>query len=274
MATFNYQDHTIYYQFDGNDEHPVLLILNGIMMSTKSWEVFIEPLSQYFHVLRVDMLDQGQSSKMDHDYTQDIQVKMLEALRQHLNIETLYLAGISYGGSVALQYAAKYQTAIKKMVLLNAVAKTSYWLKAIGDGWNEVAKHRDGLAYYHVSIPFIYSPSFYNNNNEWMENRKETLTEVFSNPDFLDAMVRLTKSAESHDVTKDLKHIKTRTLVVASEHDYLTPVFEQDYIVKQMPNATLVEFKGTGHASMYEKPELFVSTLLGFFLDSKEIYTI
>jgi len=273
MAYFTFNNKQVFYQIDGDHEE-VLLILNGIMMSSKSWEVFMPSLCQHFKVLRVDMLDQGQSAKMAEDYTQAIQVELIEALRKHLNIEKFYLAGISYGGSVALQYASKYQQHLKKMVLLNAVAYTSPWLKAIGDGWNEVAKHRDGLAYYHVAIPFIYSPSFYTKNIEWMENRKQQLVPLFSDATFLDAMIRLTKSAETHDVRKDLPNIETQTLIVASEHDYLTPVFEQVAIKNAMPNATLVEFKETGHASMYEKPELFVSTLLGYFLEPQKTYSI
>ncbi len=264
MATFTFNDKSIYYTLDGDESKDVILLLNGIMMSTKSWEPFVKGLTKSHRLLRVDFLDQGQSDKMDDDYTQAVQVDVTLALLNHLSLERVYVAGISYGGSVALQFAAKHQDRIKKLILFNAVSKTSPWLKAIGDGWNQVAKTRDGLAYYNVAIPLIYSPNFYTKKLDWMENRKKVLVPIFSDPTFLDAMIRLTKSAESHDVNADLANIDVETLVVASEHDYLTPPFEQAYIVKHMPHATLITIDDAGHASMYEKPELFTSLLVGF----------
>ncbi len=274
MPFFDYQDKLVYYQLDGNQAKPVLVLLNGIMMSTASWEVFVTPLVKHFYLLRVDMLDQGKSSKMDIPYTQSLQVEVIEALFNHLNLENMHLAGISYGGSIALQYAAKHPKRLKKMIVFNAVSKTSEWLKAIGDGWNAVAKTRCGNAYYHITIPFIYSPKFYTDNIAWMTQRKATLVPLFSDPVFLDAMIRLTESAETHNVDQALPNIDVPTLVVASEHDYLTPVFEQQYIVANMPNADIVEFKDCGHASMYEKPELFVQTLIGYCLTESHQYKI
>ncbi len=273
MSTFQYQDKTIYYQFEG-DEGPVLVLLNGIMMSVKSWEPFKEVFTKHCRLLRLDFLDQGQSSKMNEAYTQAVQVDVLKALVRHLNLKDLYLAGISYGASIALQYAVAHPKDVQRLMVFNGVAKTSSWLKAIGDGWNEVAKTREGLAYYHITIPFIYSPRFYQKQKDWMENRKKMLVEVFSNPEFLDAMIRLTVSAETHDTLADLPTVKIPTLIVASEDDYLTPPFEQQLIHEAMPNATLVYFPKTGHASMYEQPALFTSTILGFCFEDGAQYPL
>jgi pimeloyl-ACP methyl ester carboxylesterase len=269
MAIFNYNDLSVYYQFDGIESNPKMVILNGIMMSTKSWEPFIESLTEQFHVLRFDMLDQGQSSKMIADYTQAIQVDLLYALLKYLGIGKIHVVGISYGGSVALQFASRHQAMIDKMIVLNAVAKTSDWLKDIGRGWNEVAKTKNGLAYYHITIPFIYSPDFYNKNISWMEARKKILVPIFSDETFLNAMIRLTNSAESHDVRASLSSINVETLVVSSDQDYLTPPHEQVYLKNHLANATLITFNGCGHASMYEQPALFIGAVKGFLLDKK-----
>ncbi|MFH5882061.1 alpha/beta fold hydrolase [Liberiplasma polymorphum] len=274
MAIFNYNNDAIFYQIDGDGNKPHLLLLNGIMMSTKSWDSFVQPLTDHFTLLRVDLYDQGQSTKKTDYYTQSIQVDLIKALLDELKIKKLHITGISYGGSIALQFATKHQEMIDKMIVLNAVAKTSKWLKAIGDGWNEVAKTRNGLAYYHITIPFIYSPMFYNFNHEWMENRKKLLIPIFSNEVFLDAMIRLTVSAETHDVTSSLSNIKTKTLIVSSDEDYLTPPFEQTYLKNALPNAQMITFHECGHASMYEKPQLFVSTIIGFLSEKVWDYNL
>ena len=271
MATFKFNHKTVFYQCDGNKDDAALLILNGIMMSTKSWDAFVPSFTKNYYLIRVDLLDQGQTDKMTKEYTQALQVDLIKALLSELKLDQVHLMGISYGGSVALQFASRYPAKVNKLLLFNAVAKTSPWLKAIGDGWNEVAKSRNGLAYYHIAIPFIYSPGFYTKNVQWMEDRKALLVPLFSDASFLDAMIRLTKSAETHDVVDDLKHITMPTMVVASEHDYLTPVFEQEFLVSKLKNGQLITFNDCGHASMYEKPELFIATICGFLEDQETV---
>jgi 3-oxoadipate enol-lactonase len=44
MPLLNYKGRNIYYEINGVGKP--ILILNGIMMSTKSWEPFVKTLSQ------------------------------------------------------------------------------------------------------------------------------------------------------------------------------------------------------------------------------------
>lgn len=263
---FKYKEYDIFYEIEGkvSPNKDVIVMLNGIMMSTASWAAFMPAFSKKNVLLRFDMIDQGQSSKATEAYTQKLQVDILKALLDHVGFKKVNLVGISYGASVALQFSIKYPNYVKKLVLANGVAKTSKWLAAIGHGWNEVGKSRNGLAYYNISIPYIYSPHFYSKNIEWMENRKNMLVPLFSNSEFLDAMERLTNSAESHDTVDNLPTVKARTLIISGELDYLTPVFEQEFLHKNITHSTHVLIPGCGHASMYEEPELFTQFVLGF----------
>ena len=271
MSFIKYKEHNIKYIIDGDikSDKETIIILNGIMMSSLSWEVFKKTFSKDNILVRFDMLDQGESSKVDFSYTQEIQVDILNHLIVELGLNNVNLFGISYGASIALQYCIKYPNIVKKLIIANGVAKTSPWLKAIGDGWNAVAKTRDGLAYYNITIPYIYSPVFYTENIEWMENRKKILVPIFSDPMFLDAMVRLTVSAETHNTVDNLNQITADTLIISSEQDYLTPVYEQQFLHSKIDNSKLVIIPNCGHASMYEVPELFTSLVLGFINRSK-----
>lgn len=273
---FQYKKYDIYYQVDGDlsSEKNPLIILNGIMMSTASWDIFVDAFSKENMLIRYDMIDQGDTSKVDFQYTQELQVEILHALINHLDIEYVNLVGISYGASVAMQYSIKYPKMVERLVLANAVAKTSPWLKAIGDGWNQVAKTQDGLAYYNITIPYIYSPQFYTKNLQWMENRKKLLVPLFSNKEFLNRITRLTISAETHDTLDTLQNITADTLVISSLEDYLTPLFEQEIIQKRIPNSTLIQIPECGHASMYEVPDLFTSLVLGHINKKAKVHLL
>lgn len=262
MSFLNYNGKKVYYETYG--EGKPIVILNGIMMSTSSWTVFKEAFSANNQLILVDFLDQGRSDKMEGiSYTQDIQVEVLKALLDELRLNKVNIVGISYGGEVALEFAVKYQEYIDKLVLFNTTAKTTPWLRDIGIAWNRSAD--DALDYYCTTIPVIYSPKFYNEKSEWMNNRKAVLTEKFFNQKpFMDSMVRLTESAESHDVTHQLSKIKVPTLIVSCDNDYITPMAEQRLLNQLISNSELVVLPNTGHASMYERPVLFVTLVLGF----------
>lgn len=254
----------IAYQYDPRPNQPTLLLLNGIMMSMDSWQPFKAALSEHVSLLLVDFYDQGHSAILDEPYTQKIQSQLLTALLDHLNVKKVHLAGISYGASVAFQWATKFPEKVSSMMIFNGVMKTHEALKKIGDHWNQVAATFDGAAYYQATIPMIYSDYFKSHHADWMAARQKRLIEVFSNPDFLARMVRLTKSAESHDVSESLASLTMPVLIVASDDDPLTPAEEQAAIVQKLPSASMITFYQTGHASMYERPTLFLNTILGF----------
>ena len=62
-----------------------LIILNGIMMSTKSWESFKDEFSKNL-CLSSNFFDQGQSEVLDEEYTQAVQVELVKALMNHLKL--------------------------------------------------------------------------------------------------------------------------------------------------------------------------------------------
>ncbi|MFA5419459.1 MAG: alpha/beta hydrolase, partial [Bacteroidales bacterium] len=264
---------SINYSIEGQGKP--ILILNGIMMSTKSWTSFVHSLSQQNVLIRLDFFDQGQSTKLPNEiYTQEIQVDLIQGLLEHLQIKKVNLVGISYGGEVALQFAIKYPDLVERMVLFNTTAYTSPWLKDIGRGWIAAGKTRNGQAYYQTAIPVIYSPHYYESKLEWMKKREALLVPIFSNPEFLDAMERLTISAESYDVRDKIHLVQAKTLIVSAEEDYLTPLDNQKYLYEHIPGSEWIKIPVSGHASMYERPLLFMTLVLGFINVADTEYAI
>lgn len=273
MAILDFKGRSIYYDVTG--EGRPILILNGIMMSTKSWEPFVSSLSKNNQLIRLDFMDQGQSDKLENsEYNQSIQVDIIHQLLHKLKIKKINIVGISYGGEVALLYATTYPMMIERLVLFNTTAYTSPWLAEIGYSWNAIGKTRNGKNYYEAAIPIIYSPSYYEKHLDWMKKREQVLIPVFSDPTFLDAMERLTNSAEHYDVRDKLERIKSPTLIVSADEDYLTPIKNQVYLHEHIKGSEYIMVPNAGHALMYEKPLLFTSLILGFINVSDTSYHI
>lgn len=266
MAVFEYHGKKIFYKIvacEAEEKQIPLLMLNGIMMSTDSWAMFKSSLSRNRDLILLDFVDQGKSESWEGEYDHKVQIRLVIELLEHLKIEKVNLFGISYGGLIALQVALKRSDLVNRLLLFNTASYTTPWLKDIGNGWNAAASSEDPEDYYHVAIPYIYSHIFYNESFDWMSSRKSDLIKIFTR-EFRDRMIRLTKSSENYDIRDRLKEIDIPTMIVCSEFDYLTPKSESYYLKEHIKNALLFELKGTGHASMYEKPNEFLILMEGF----------
>lgn len=268
--TFSFEGKTVYYETYG--EGAPLLLLNGIMMSCGSWKEFIEPLSANNTLILLDMLDQGKSDKMTGPYDHAVQVRLVNALLDHLAVEKVGIAGISYGSEIGLEYAIAHPDRVERLMLFNATAATGPWLGDIGTAWNMAAGN--GEAYYYTAIPVIYSPKFYKEHNDWMEHRKSVLFPVFSDANFIGSMIRLTDSSANYDVRDSLKDVSCPTLIVSCQQDYLTPMDEQKYLAEHIRDSHYVIIPDSGHASMYERPMLFTSLIIGFANITKSKFSI
>ena len=269
MAEFIFEGKKVHYEIHGDHGEP-FLVLNGIMMSTGSWKPFIPDFSRNNVAILVDFLDQGQSERMTEAYDHDIQVRLLDALMDVLPYDRVSVMGISYGGEVAVQFAVRYPEHVNRLVLANTAARTSDWLRKIGDGWNEVAKLKNGYAYYLTTIPVIYSTGFFEREKAWMERRESVLTEYFSRLDVQESLIRLTDSSRDYDFTDRIGDIKCPTLIISASEDGLVPPTEQIILHRGIKGSSYVTINGSGHASMYEDPASFAALTLGFINLSDE----
>jgi pimeloyl-ACP methyl ester carboxylesterase len=179
------------------------------------------------------------------------------------------MCGRSYGGEVALRVAARHPERVSKLVLSNTTAYTSHWLRDIGKSWEYAMASHDGHRFFKTCIPIVYSPGFYEANHDWAAKREELFVSFFT-PDVYDAFARLTRSAETHDERANLANVSMPTLVISSEFDHVTPLADQEEIVRAIPHAGHVLVRGSGHATMYEKPAEFTSLVLGFVTSQTE----
>ncbi|QTA37432.1 alpha/beta hydrolase [Thermosipho ferrireducens] len=253
----------IYYEVYGKGE-PVVLT-NGIMMSTDSWKWHIEKLSKYFTVIVFDFIDQGKSKKMERSYKIDLQVKVLKELLYFLNMKAYNIVGLSYGGQVALKLVIDFPDIVKKLVLSNVTAKVDNFLLCVGNVWDFACKLNEGEIFYNLALPFIYGKSFYNDNIEFLLQRKELFKEYLTK-EWFEGVRRLIKSNEDFNVTSKLKSIKVPTLLICSDEDFITPYQDMLEMSKNIKNSEVVTVHGAGHGLFLEKKELWVNLIKGFLM--------
>ncbi|TYB84115.1 MAG: alpha/beta hydrolase [Kosmotoga sp.] len=255
----------IYYEIYGDEQKPVLIVLNGIMMSTLSWKDFIGEFTKFFRLVLVDFRDQGQSDYMEEQYDIKIHSDDLNELVMKLGFSKINILGLSYGGQVAEIFAIQHPEKVQSIVLANTVGRINSYLSELGEAWKEAADTKDGEKFFKLAIPFIYSDHFYNNNLEWLKNRQKIFKKLLTEKWF-EGFKRLASSNPDFNVIDEVHMIKAPTLLLASDKDIITPIEEVDELHNRIPDNEYIIIKNAGHASVLEKPKEFITAVTGFVL--------
>ena len=261
MPYFLFAGHQVFYEDHG--EGSPLLVLNGVFMSTASWEPFIPVFSRHNRLLLLDFLDQGKSGRMAQAYGQEMQAEVALALLDHLGITSAHVVGISYGGQVALRLALTNGQRVTKLVLANTTARVDAWLSDVVAGWAQALDAGGVAAFFRTAMPRIYSRPFYNQQLAWLRRREQGFAENFA-PTVAQATLRLLASAENVNLVSRLPEVVVDTLLISAEFDEVTPKEMQAEMLSRLPRALHVAMPACGHASMYEKPREFSLVVLGF----------
>lgn len=97
-------DSHIYYEIHGSSvKDNDLLLLPGLLGSVSvQWRDFIQPLTRDYRLLLVDLRGHGRSENKATDLLPDRIVQDLIGLLDHLNIESIHVAGYNFGGYLGL----------------------------------------------------------------------------------------------------------------------------------------------------------------------------
>jgi len=100
------------------DRAQTLVLLQGFG-GTATWQWYrqVRTLGRRFRLVLPDLLYFGDSYGALDNYTIEHQVETLKQAFDRLNIHRFDLGGLSYGGLVALRYAAEYPEDVRKLII-------------------------------------------------------------------------------------------------------------------------------------------------------------
>ena len=125
------------YDVAGNG--PAVVLIHGFGLDMRMWDPQAGPLAARFRVVRYDCRGFGASGPLDPGvpYTH---AGDLVALLDHLDIGEAVLAGLSFGGRVALQTALAAPARVRGLALLDAVVDGVPWDPTSACALDEVAR--------------------------------------------------------------------------------------------------------------------------------------
>ncbi len=249
----------LYYELHGPADAEVIVLSNGVLMSTASWGLQKAPLSRRHQLLLYDCRGMWQSQHPAGPYSMEQHADDLAALMSALNIPKAHVAGISYGGEVSLVFALKYPQMTKSLIISSAVSHSEPVLRGLIDAWSAAARANHPQLLYQVTYPLNFSSAYIAANRAAMDAAAARYNQLD-----MAAVLELFNCFQRLDITADLHRIQKPTLVMVGEEDILKPRYYSEIIAREITGAELVVVPGSGHALCLEKPTLFNTLLLGF----------
>ena len=249
----------LYYELYGPAEAEVLVLSNGILMSTASWAYQTPVLSQDYRLLLYDCRGMWQSEHPPGPYSMDQHADDLATLLEGLGIAAAHIGGTSYGAEISMVFALKYPQKTKSLIVTSAVSQVDPILEGLIGGWIAAARAKDPELFYQAVYPLTFSEAWIATNQTLLDQARERYKSI----DF-DAMLELLLCFSKLDITSELGQITTPTLVTVGELDLLKPRRYAEIITQEIPGAELALIPNAGHAALWEQAGIFNTLILGF----------
>jgi len=249
------------YQVSG-EGFPLVLIHAGIA-DQRMWDRQVEEFSKHFRVLRYDMRGFGQSKLPGGKFSNE---RDLAGLMDQLDIPKAHIAGISYGGLVAIEFALAFPERVSKMILgAPSVAGEEPSERLIEFWESEDAALESGDLEQATELNlrlWVDGPSRVPEQiDPWVRNLvKDMQLNIFKIPvpDDVDILPSGLPGIDR------IPEISPETLILVGELDLDEKLEIAERLSEEMPSARRQIIPGTAHMLNMEKPEIFNELVLEF----------
>jgi proline iminopeptidase len=245
---------------------------HAYMMQNDLWQ----RVAAHRLVILYDQRGTGASKHMQPNAPQsmDAQVADLEAIRNALALERIAVLGDSYGGMIAMAYAAAHPEHVSRLILSDSPApswKTMVHLlpevfpdreeqgnaKGKKLAADPEAAAQAGLLN-HMRMMF-YSPEM-----------RDTYVAHMGDLGFVPAVGQaVQKATENLDLTPKLAGFHFPTLVLTGRYDMNVAPLTAWRMAHAIPGAQIVFFEKSGHLPAFEEPEKYLKVLDTFLANDK-----
>ncbi len=250
----------------GNDSAPALVILHGFAGCARAFDPFAREMQKRYRVLALDQRGHGETD-WAKSYSMEQAAEDLEAFRLKLRLARFSLLGQSMGGTVSFIYAARHPDIVERLVIGDAGPET------LGVGLSRIRATvqmretfdtlEDAYQWAHTMNPHPPEAAqrvrtranlMQRDDGKWTWRYDPELRK--SNP----PIVR--PNAETQ--WQALRQLKCPTLILRGAETDVLGRETAERMVREIPNARLVELPKSGHQVPFDNPEAFLKAVQGF----------
>jgi len=268
----------LHYQTRG--EGPDVLLVHGITSSLAMWYNGILPaLTPEFRVTAHDMRGHGLSDLTPTGYTSRDMAEDMKALLDALGIANVAIVGHSYGGAVAMHFAALYPERVRGIVMMDSGLACLRYLRIIEEwaGWEgrpedmkanglnlerflELDSKQDVTDVLRHGLNVPRRAGFKKGKSGMTERQRRLIEETKIGYEFRDVA----------GMTEEL--LKTVTTPVLALYGETSPYQKMaSHLAAILPNCCHDVLPGTGHFYAILKPSLVTERVVPFLRDPQGV---
>jgi 3-oxoadipate enol-lactonase len=243
-----------------------IVLIPGIQGRWEWMRPAVDALAKHWRVVTGSLPGEPGSARFSDEAGFDQFVRHVDRLMDAAEIPSAVVCGVSFGGLVALRYAARRSERVRALILVSAP----------GPRW----KPEPHLAPY-LRWPTLYSPLFllralgrfwpevcvtFPNVGERLKFCMTTVLRLTSAPAVPSRMSRRAQIAAAEQFESDCARVSAPTLVVAGRRDLdkVVSIDETMEYVTLIPGAMFQPLGNTGHFGTISEPEQFAAIVSNF----------
>ena len=248
----------------------LLVLLHGLG-GPLMWQRVTEPLSHSFKVVVIHLPGFGESDSPKKHFSTRMYADFLSRILDELKIQKIFLAGISYGGQIALTFSDAYPDRVEKLILIASTGMDKGVILVRG-------KISRAILFVFGKYVILQSKfliclfgrfSFYN-----LNNRPKDLCEKFyrhlTGDNKRDVWLHAVENifTEQQETESILQRLQLYTLIMWGKQDVTLPVRSAYLFQKKIPNSQLIILDECAHSLPLEKSDECCKILTSFIQSS------
>jgi 2-hydroxy-6-oxonona-2,4-dienedioate hydrolase len=242
-----------------NDDENFLILLHGIGASAERWMLVAPALSKHFRVIVPDIIGFGYSDKPTVEYTIDFFMDFLGGFLENLHIHTPNIIGSSLGGYLATEFAIRFNTRVKKLILA-APAGIMRSSTNVLDQYIMAALYPTYENALRAFMDMAFDPSVVTEKTvRDFVNRMRLPNAKYA---FMSTLLGMRDGPKLSD---RLSKILAPTLLIWGDKDNMIPLqYSTEYT--KIPGSSLIVMNDCGHTPYVENPVVFNQSILKFLV--------
>lgn len=256
----------LYVEALGPEGAPAMIVHHGApgLGSHVEPKTAFGPLADRMRVIVFDARGSGRSG-LQGPFTHEQWAADVDGLREHFGLERIVMAGGSYGGFIALEYAIRYPERVRALILRDTAPDASFEERSMRNAMDSprvqvdrerlermfAGRVRDDADFEELWRDIL---PLYDYDYDPAKAREKADTTIYHHATH---NVAFSQNLPGYDVKPKLGGITCPTLVIVGRHDWITPVEASRLIAEGIPGARLEVFERSGHSPQLEEPEKF-----------------
>ena len=127
----------VYYEVYG-EGRPIVLLHGAFMTIDMNWGQLIPELSKTRKVIAIELQGHGRTQFSDRKLSHATLASDVVGVMDYLKIDSADVAGYSFGGAVAYQFAIQNPKRLRKLVIISATYKSNGWLPELNNAFKNM----------------------------------------------------------------------------------------------------------------------------------------